>query len=251
MEYNTTRTNLVIPEYGRVIQALVERCKKLPTKEERNAMAEGIVEFMRQRNSLLQDEKNYQHKLWDHLFIMANYELDVDTPQPVITQAELKQAPKRMDYPVMDYEYKFYGKSIRSLIDAAIAMADGEEKNALIMSIANNMKKSYNIYNKEYVQDEVILRHLNDLAKGKLDLSEISTLAKNQDYPDNSAKQGQYKNNYKSYKTQNYKAKPSSNNYKTFSKNKDQNNDQKGQFSAHGQNNQHKLRNNKFNNHKK
>ena len=239
MEYNTTRTNLIIPEYGRVIQALVERCKQLPTKDERNDMAQGIIEFMGQRNSQLRDEKDYRHKLWDHLFIMANYELDVDSPCPIITEEELKQAPKRMDYPIMDYDYKFYGKSIRSLIDIAIAMQNGEEKDALVITIANNMKKSYNIYNKEYVQDEVILRHLNDLAKGEIDLSSIETLAKNQDYESGENK-GQYKNNYKNYKTKGTKS--------LFS---NKNDDQNNQFSAQGQNNQHKQRNNKFNNYKK
>jgi Domain of unknown function (DUF4290) len=182
MEYNTDRTELVIPEYGRIIHSLIERCKNLATKELRNEMAEGIIEFMRQRNPLLRDQKNTQNKLWDHLFIMANYQLDVDSPYPIITAEELKQKPERLPYPALDYEYKFYGKSIRTLIDIAIAMPQGDEKNALISKIANNMKKSYNVYNKEHVQDDVIFRHLAELSKHEINVTEIDSLEKNRLY---------------------------------------------------------------------
>ena len=112
MEYNTDRTQLIMPEYGRNIQQLVEHCKTLPTKEERNEMALAIVEFMGQRNPHLRDEENYKHKLWDHLFILADYDLDVDSPYTIVTKEELAEKPRRMDYPSFDNDYKFYGKSI-------------------------------------------------------------------------------------------------------------------------------------------
>ena len=153
MEYNTNRTKLLMPEYGRNIQQMVEYCKSLPSKEERNEVAKTIVEFMGQRNPHLRDEENYKHKLWDHLYILADYDLDVDAPYPFPTREELDQKPNRMDYPSFDNEYKFYGKSILQLIDKAIELEEGEEKEALIQVIANNMKKSYNFYNKEHVQD--------------------------------------------------------------------------------------------------
>ena len=182
MEYNTTRPQLHMPEYGRIIQQLVERCKELPTKEERNEMAVAIVDFMGQRNPQLRDEENYKHKLWDHLFILSNYDLDVDSPYPFPTVEELNEKPKKMEYPKLQGDFKFYGKSILQLIDKAIELEPGDEKDALIQVIANNMKKSYNVYNKEHVQDEVIFRHLKDLSENRLDLTGLDSLEKSKIY---------------------------------------------------------------------
>ena len=182
MEYNTDRTQLHMPEYGRIIQQLVERCKELPTKEERNEMCHAIVDFMGQRNPQLRDEENYKHKLWDHLFILAQYDLDVDSPYPFPTREELAEKPKRMEYPKLQGDFKFYGKSILQLIELAIQQEDGEEKGALIEVIANNMKKSYNIYNKEHVTDDVIFRHLKELSEDRLDLTGIDSLEKSKIY---------------------------------------------------------------------
>ena len=182
MEYNTERTHLHMPEYGRIIQQLVERCKELATREERNEMAVAIVDFMGQRNPQLRDEENYKHKLWDHLFILASYDLDIDSPYPVPTEEEMQQKPKRMEYPKLQGDFKFYGKSILQLIDRAIELEAGEEKDALIQVIANNMKKSYNVYNKEHVQDEVIFRHLKDLSENRLDLTVLDSLEKSKIY---------------------------------------------------------------------
>ena len=193
MEYNTNRTKLLMPEYGRNIQQMVEYCKSLPSKEERNEVAKTIVEFMGQRNPHLRDEENYKHKLWDHLYILADYDLDVDAPYPFPTREELAQKPKRMDYPSFENEYKFYGKSILQLIDRAIELEEGEEKEALIQVIANNMKKSYNVYNKEHVQDEVIFRHLKELSQDKLDLTGIETLDKSKIYHSNRNKRNNHK----------------------------------------------------------
>ena len=198
MEYNTQRNQLLMPEYGRNKQQLVEHCKSLPTKEERNEMAIAIVEFMGQRNPHLRDEENYNHKLWDHLYILANYELDVDAPYPFPTREELAQKPKKMEYPKLQGDYKFYGKSILQLIEKAIELDEGDEKEALIEVIANNMKKSYNVYNKEHVQDEVIFRHLKELSENRLDLTGIDSLEKSRIYhSNNNNKNKNQKNNPK------------------------------------------------------
>lgn len=197
MEYNTQRNQLLMPEYGRNIQQLVEHCKSLATKEERNDMAVAIIEFMGQRNPHLRDEENYKHKLWDHLFILANYELDVDSPYPFPTKEELSQKPRKMNYPSLDNDYKFYGKSILQLIDKAIELEEGEEKEALIEVIANNMKKSYNVYNKEHVQDEVIFRHLKELSENRLDLTGIDSLEKSRIYHTNNKNKNQKNNTSK------------------------------------------------------
>ena len=201
MEYNTNRTKLLMLEYGRNIQQMVEYCKSLPSKEERNEVAKTIVEFMGQRNPHLRDEENYKHKLWDHLYILADYDLDVDAPYPFPTREELDQKPNRMDYPSFENEYKFYGKSILQLIDRAIELEEGEEKEALIQVIANNMKKSYNVYNKEHVQDEVIFRHLKELSQDKLDLTGIETLDKSKIYhPSRNKRNNHKKRNHYSQK---------------------------------------------------
>lgn len=185
MEYNTQRSLLQMPEYGRIIQQLVDHCKMLPTKEERNEMSAAIVDFMGQRNPQLRDEENYKHKLWDHLFILANYDLDVDSPYPFPTREQLLVKPERMTYPKLQGDFKFYGKSILQLIEKAIELSDGDEKEALIEVIANNMKKSYNIYNKEHVTDDVIFRHLKELSENRLDLTGIDSLEKSKIYYSN------------------------------------------------------------------
>ncbi|AZI32695.1 DUF4290 domain-containing protein [Kaistella carnis] len=182
MEYNTQKTLLQMPEYGRIIQQLVERCKEIENKEERNEMAVAIVDFMGQRNPQLRDEENYRHKLWDHLFILASYDLDVDSPYHIPTPEEMQVKPKRMEYPKLQGDFKFYGKSILQLIDKAIELEPGDEKDALIQVIANNMKKSYNVYNKEHVQDDVIFRHLKDLSQNRLDLTGLDSLEKSKIY---------------------------------------------------------------------
>ncbi|GEJ45433.1 MULTISPECIES: DUF4290 domain-containing protein [unclassified Chryseobacterium] len=182
MEYNTQKTQLHMPEYGRIIQQLVERCKELPTKEERNEMAMAIIDFMGQRNPQLRDEENYKHKLWDHLFILADYDLDVESPYPFPTREQLAEKPKKMEYPKLQGDFKFYGKSILQLIEKAIELEPGDEKEALIEVIANNMKKSYNVYNKEHVTDDVIFRHLKELSENRLDLTGIDSLEKSKIY---------------------------------------------------------------------
>ena len=182
MEYNTSKTQLQMPEYGRIIQQLVERCKEIENRAERNEMAVAIVDFMGQRNPQLRDESNYKHKLWDHLFILAKYDLDVDSPYHIPTEEEMQVKPKRMEYPKLQGDFKFYGKSILQLIEKAIELAAGDEKDALIQVIANNMKKSYNVYNKEHVQDEVIFRHLKDLSGNRLDLTTLDSLEKSKIY---------------------------------------------------------------------
>ena len=182
MEYNTSKTQLQLPEYGRIVQQLVERCKEVEDRDERNQMAAAIVDFMGQRNPQLRDEANYKHKLWDHLFILASYDLDVDCPYHIPTPEEMQVKPKRMEYPKLQGDFKFYGKSILQLIEKAIELEAGEEKDALIQVIANNMKKSYNVYNKEHVQDEVIFRHLKDLSGNRLDLTVLDSLEKSKIY---------------------------------------------------------------------
>ncbi|KMQ61268.1 methionyl-tRNA formyltransferase [Chryseobacterium sp. FH2] len=222
MEYNTQKPQLHIPEYGRIIQQLVERCKETSDRNERNEMAMAIIDFMGQRNPQLRDEENYKHKLWDHLFILANYDLDVDSPYPFPTREQLAEKPKTMEYPKLQGEFKFYGKSILQLIEKAIELETGDEKEALIEVIANNMKKSYNVYNKEHVTDDVIFRHLKELSENRLDLTGIDTLEKSKIYytsnnsrnNNNNNRGNNNKNQSNSNNNNNNKRRHTNNNYK-------------------------------------
>ncbi|MCO4303966.1 DUF4290 domain-containing protein [Riemerella anatipestifer] len=214
MEYNTQKTNLQLPEYGRIIQELVEYCKTLPSKEERNKVAKAIVDFMGQRNPQLRDEENYAHKLWDHLYIISGYDLDVDAPYPFPTPEEINQKPKKMDYPKLQGDYKFYGKSILQLIERALELEDGDEKEALIEVIANNMKKSYDVYNKEHVQDDVIFRHLKELSENRLDLTRIDSLEKSKIYYNSNKNNPKYQNKHQNNNGNNRRKYNSNNKYK-------------------------------------
>lgn len=217
MEYNTQRTHLNMPEYGRIIQSLVERCKSLTDRTERNELAMAIVDFMGQRNSQLRDEEDFRHKLWDHLFILAEYDLDVDSPFPIPLPEERMVKPNKLEYPKLQGDYKFYGKSILQLIEKAISLEDGDEKEALIEVIANNMKKSYNVYNKEHVTDEVIFRHLKDLSENRLDLTSIDSLEKSKIYYSNNRNNNNHRNNKNQNQSQNRKK---NNNYNNHNKNR-------------------------------
>ncbi|MDY3363407.1 DUF4290 domain-containing protein [Riemerella anatipestifer] len=214
MEYNTQKRNLQLPEYGRIIQELVEYCKTLPSKEERNKVAKAIVDFMGQRNPQLRDEENYAHKLWDHLYIISGYDLDVDAPYPFPTPEEINQKPKKMDYPKLQGDYKFYGKSILQLIERALELEDGDEKEALIEVIANNMKKSYNVYNKEHVQDDVIFRHLKELSENRLDLTGIDSLEKSKIYYNSNKNNPKYQNKHQNNNGNNRRKYNPNNKYK-------------------------------------
>lgn len=218
MEYNTHKTHLNMPEYGRIIQQLVERCKEVSDKDERNEMAMAIIDFMGQRNPQLRDEENYKHKLWDHLYILANHDLDVDSPYPFPTKEELAEKPKRMEYPKLQGDFKFYGKSILQLIEKAIELEAGDEKEALIEVIANNMKKSYNVYNKEHVTDDVIFRHLKELSENRLDLTGIESLEKSKIYYATNANRNN--NNNKNTNNKNQPAKRRFNNNNNNHKNR-------------------------------
>jgi hypothetical protein len=164
-------------------------------------MGAAIVDFMGQRNPQLRDEDNYKHKLWDHLFILSDFNLDVDSPYTIPTREQLSEKPQRMVYPKLQGDYKFYGKSILQLIEKAIELQEGDEKDALIGVIANNMKKSYNVYNKEHVSDDVIFRHLKTLSQDRLDLTSIDSLEKSKIYFTSKSN----KNNNNNYKGNNKK----------------------------------------------
>ena len=170
LEYNSDREKLIIPEYGRHIQKLVNHCIQLPTKEERNEMAHAIIDVMGNLQPHLRDVPDFKHKLWDQLFIMSDFKLDAESPYPTPSKDELTARPGSLDYPESASKYRFYGHNIQKMINTALTWEDGELKEALIYTIANHMKKCYLNWNKDTVEDEVIFEHLLDLSKGSIDL---------------------------------------------------------------------------------
>ena len=170
IEYNSERPKLIIPEYGRHIQKMVDQAIAKETKEERNKVASSIIAVMGNLNPHLRDVTDFQHKLWDQLFIISDFKLDVDSPYPIPKREELQEYPQSLEYPQNFPKYRFYGNNIKRMIDVAIGWEDGEKKEALVFTIANHMKKCFLNWNKDTVEDDVIFKHLFELSEGKLDL---------------------------------------------------------------------------------
>jgi hypothetical protein len=170
LEYNTEREHLIIPEYGRHMQKMINHAKTIEDKEARNKIAKAIISVMGNMQPHLRDVPDFQHKLWDQLFIMSNFELDVDSPFPKPTKELLAERPEPLKYPQSHPKYRFYGNNIKTMIDVANTWEEGALKEALLYTIANHMKKCFLNWNKDSVEDIVIYDHLYELSGGKIDL---------------------------------------------------------------------------------
>lgn len=170
IEYNTEREHLIIPEYGRHIQKMINHAKAQESKEERNKIAKAIIAVMGNMQPHLRDVADFQHKLWDQLFIMSKFELDVDSPYDKPSEEALSERPAALEYPQNFPKYRFYGNNIKTMIDVANTWEEGELKVALVYTIANHMKKSFLNWNKDTVDDAVIFQHLYELSDGKINL---------------------------------------------------------------------------------
>ncbi len=170
LEYNTERPKLNIPDYGRHIQKMVDQAISIEDPVERNKMAKGIIAVMGNLNPHLRDVPDFQHMLWDQLFIIADFKLDVESPYPIPTREELAERPAPLEYPQNFPKYRFYGNNIKGMIDVAVSWEDGDKKDGLVLSIANHMKKCFLNWNKDTVDDDVIFNHLFELSDGKLNL---------------------------------------------------------------------------------
>lgn len=174
LEYNSERKHLIIPEYGRHLQKLIEQATNIEDDVERNKAAKYIIQVMGSLNPHLRDVPDFQHKLWDQLFIMSDFKLVADSPYPIPSREVLQLKPDVLKYPQNFPKYRYYGNNIKYMIDVANKWEEGEMKNALVKVIANHMKKSYLSWNKDTVKDEVIFEHLYELSDGKLNLLQSS-----------------------------------------------------------------------------
>ena len=170
LEYNTIREELIIPEYGRHIQKMINYASSRESKEERNKLANSIISVMGNLQPHLRDVPDFQHKLWDQLFIMSDFKLDADSPFEKPSKEVLNAKPDPLSYPQNFPKYRFYGNNIKIMIDEAVKWDAGEMKEALVLTIANHMKKCFLNWNKDSVKDQVIFDHLYELSDSKIDI---------------------------------------------------------------------------------
>jgi len=168
MEYNTTRGKLLLPEYGRNVQNMIAHAMEIADRDERNRAARAIIEVMGQLNPHLRDVDDFRHKLWTHLFVMSDFQLDVDSPYEIPKREVLDEKPNIMDYPSSNIRYGHYGKYTQKILESVKEVTDGNEREFLKNSMANFMKKQFLAYNNDAVENNVIAQQLKELSKGEL-----------------------------------------------------------------------------------
>jgi hypothetical protein len=171
-DYNSTRNKLILSEYGRNVQNMVKYIVALPTKEERNKYAQVVIDLMGFLNPHLRDVADFKHKLWDHLHIISDFQIDVDSPYPKPSPEAIHLKPEPLRYPHQRIKYKHYGKTIELMIEKAKSIDDPDRKRHMVQAIANFMKMAYVQWNKDSVTDESILSDLYNLSGGQLKLEE-------------------------------------------------------------------------------
>lgn len=177
-DYNSTRKKLILAEYGRNVQNMVAYICTLPTIEERNRHAQVVIDLMGFLNPHLRDVADFKHKLWDHLHIISDFKIDVDSPYPKPSADAIHMKPEALGYPQHRIRYKHYGKTVEMMIERAKNIEDPERKQHMVQSIANFMKMAYVTWNKDTVADETIISDLKGLSKGELTLQENINLTK-------------------------------------------------------------------------
>ncbi len=177
-DYNSTRNKLILSEYGRNVQNMVKYITALPTREERNRYAQVVIDLMGFLNPHLRDVADFKHKLWDHLHIISNFEIDVDSPYPKPSPEAIHFKPDPLKYPHQRIRYKHYGKTIELMMEKAKSIEEPERKRHMVQSIANFMKMAYVQWNKDSVADEMILSDLYAMSGGQLKLEENINLNK-------------------------------------------------------------------------
>lgn len=171
MDYNTQLKKLILPEYGRNVQQMVDHCLTLEDRQERARCANTIINLMGNLFPHLRDVDDFKHKLWDHLAIMADFKLDIDYPYPIIKKENLYTRPEKITYRLTPIRYRHYGKLLENMIRKAEEMPEGNERDQLISLLANHMKKCFMTWNKEAVEDDKILNDLREYSHGQIDLT--------------------------------------------------------------------------------
>lgn len=177
-DYNSTRGHLILAEYGRNVQNMVDYICTVPDKEERNRLAQVVIDMMGVLNPHLRDVSDFKHKLWDHLYIISDFKIDVDSPFPIPKREEIRHKPEPLAYPQHKIRFKHYGHIVEDMIQKAVSVTNEETKAKLTLGIANFMKMAYLTWNKDSVNDIQIIEDLKELSKGELILPSDVVLTK-------------------------------------------------------------------------
>jgi hypothetical protein len=170
-EYNSERPQIILKEYGRNVQKLVEYIKTLPSIEKRTELSYTLIELIKQLTPSIKEQPENPQRLWDDLFIIADFSLDVNNPYPVPTPEEVFKAPMRMEYPKNDVRFRHYGKNIEKLVKEALKKDNDQERQEAIIYLGKLMKTFYGNWNKETLDDSVILRDIQAMSGGALNMT--------------------------------------------------------------------------------
>lgn len=225
VEYNTQREQMMISEYGRNIQKMVNFAIAEPNRERRTVLANALIALMGSLNPQLRDVADYKHKLWDHLFIISDFKLDVDCPYPLPTRESVFRKPDLMDYPQSKIKFRFYGKNIVKMIEAATALEDGAMKTTFINLIGSFMKNACKSWNAETLSDEEILAHLEMLSEGKIRAEDNENVEfRTANFGNNLNNQNRNNNNNRNFKNKNRHRNGGNNNNNNGGGNRNNNN---------------------------
>ncbi|MCM1138520.1 MAG: DUF4290 domain-containing protein [Muribaculum sp.] len=179
LTYNTQKKRLILPEYGRNIQEMVDHCLTIQDRDERTRCAYSIISCMGKLFPKLNEQEDFRQKLWDHLAIMSDFKLDIDYPCEVIQPENLQTMPEKVPYPNQRIRYRHYGKDVELMIAKALKMESGEQRDALVLLIANHMKKLLLAVNKDGVDDEKIFKDLAEYSHGEIRLDPSTVTLRN------------------------------------------------------------------------
>lgn len=234
MEYNTTRSHMIMKEYGRNIQKMVEYLLSIKDDEHRQANAMALIELMGTLNPHLRNVEDFRHKLWDHLFLISDFKLNVESPYPIPTRETLKRKPERLGYPKKYPRNRHFGKNLEMVIDKAIKEENPEKKEGFTQTVGNYMKLAYSNWHKESVHDDAIKAELSSITNGELSYRTGTNTAAS--YEAGPSEQP-------SFRQPNSSGNTSSGKRKNFQQNKFKNNNNNKQGNKHNNNNKYKNRN--------
>lgn len=178
MDYNTSRKKLILPEYGRSIQKMVDHLKTIEDRDKRNQQARAVIQVMGNLFPHLRDINDFKHKLWDHLFVMSDFDLDIDSPYPILARESFRELPNIVPYAnPKSIKIKHYGRGVQDILHIVAEMPEGEEREAAVTAMANHMKKAYLTWNKDVVTDEQIFADIALLSAGKITIDPETQLS--------------------------------------------------------------------------
>jgi len=221
MEYNTTRNHLIMREYGRHIQKMIEYLLALEDSEKRQRNAQAVIELMGFLNPHLKNVEDFRHKLWDHLFLISDFKLEVASPYPIPTRETLRARPQPLRYPKRYPKFSHMGKNLEIVINKALAEENPDKRNGFANAIAYYMKLAYNNWHKETVHDDAIQQELSNLTNGQLEFTNTPYVKSFR--PDQPREREQRGGNFDYRKGRNQKFQQRNNN-----RNNDRNNDNRG-----------------------